>query len=75
MALSLRCCGLRALPESLGRLTQFRFLDLRGNRLVALPASIGDLPDLGKVDARWNKLAAVPEWAQRLEQRGCVVFL
>src|SRR2546425_12598649 len=48
---------------------------LRANKLVSLPAAIGDLPNLEKLDARWNKLSSLPEWFQRLEQRGCTVYI
>ena len=50
-------------------------LNLRANKLVSLPAAIGDLPNLEKLDARWNKLSSLPEWFQRLEQRGCTVYI
>ena len=52
-----------------------KHLDLRANKLVSLPAAIGDLPNLEKLDARWNKLSSLPEWFQRLEQRGCTVYI
>ena len=66
---------LTALPDSLGNLTRLTFLDLRANTLVSLPAAIGGLPNLEKVGARWNKLSSLPKWFQRLEQRGCTVYI
>ncbi|MFN8419538.1 MAG: hypothetical protein U0528_09900 [Anaerolineae bacterium] len=43
VALSLRSCGLEALPQSIAQLVDLRELDLTGNRLEALPESLGGL--------------------------------
>ena len=73
--LDLRNNKLMALPESLGGLSNLVYLDLRANPLTMLPASIGNLPRLEKLDLRWTRLASTPEWFERLEARGCGIYL
>jgi small GTP-binding protein len=59
---------LKALPESLGQLTQLRSLDLSGNELTALPESLGQLTQLQSLDLSGNQLTALPESLGRLTQ-------
>src|SRR5688500_13148602 len=49
VAVSRRYCGLAALPESLGRLTSLKQLDLTGNRLTTLPPSVANLTALRRL--------------------------
>jgi Leucine-rich repeat (LRR) protein len=65
-----------AVPETIGRLGNLLYLDLRANALTTLPGSIGDLPNLQKLDLRWTPLAEMPppDSFARLERRGCVVL-
>src|SRR5690348_7423729 len=62
VALAVRYCGLPTLPDSLGRLTGLRHLDLAGNQLAALPAALGNLAQLQRLYLEANRLAALPEW-------------
>ncbi len=73
--LDLRNNKLASLPNSLGNLKNLAYLDLRANKLTTLPASLGELTRLEKLDLRWNRLSALPKWIQRLEERGCTVFI
>ena len=66
--LSLTGLGLKALPESLGQLTQLQTLDLSGNALTALPDWLGQLMQLQELDLRLNRLTALPESLGRLTQ-------
>src|SRR3990172_6274372 len=60
VALAARWCGLEMLPESLGRLTGLRRLDLSGNRLAALPDSLAALTNLRELNLDANRRAAPP---------------
>ena len=60
VGLSLRFCGLRYLPESLGSLVNLRHLFIHDNNLVALPLSIGCLQKLKVLDAANNQLENIP---------------
>ena len=51
------------------------YLDLRANSLTILPASLGALPRLEKLDLRWNRIRPLPAWLERLEARGCSVYV
>ncbi|MBV9927616.1 MAG: leucine-rich repeat domain-containing protein [Acidobacteria bacterium] len=53
---------LTELPESLGRLTQLRSLDLTGNQLKELPESLGRLTQLEDLSISNNQLTALPAW-------------
>jgi class 3 adenylate cyclase len=58
---------LTELPDSLGQLTQLRYLDISGeatpgnNPLIKLPESIGQLTQLRHLKASGNRLAELPE--------------
>ena len=75
--LDLRGMGLSELPESLGRLTSLRRLDLgcyrsrsreTDNQLVVLPESLGQLTQLQSLDLAGNQLVALPESLGQLTQ-------
>lgn len=55
------------LPESLGRLTQLRSLNLSGHRLKALPEGLGKLTQLQSLNVSFNRLEALPEQLTHLE--------
>ena len=66
LGLAARYCGVTALPESIGRLTDLRQLDLSGNLLTALPESLGELAHLKKLYLDQNQLASLPGSLGRL---------
>jgi len=53
--------GLRALPDSVGRLSQLRSLECAGNKLIKLPASVANLSELTVLDVSGNSLSALPD--------------
>jgi hypothetical protein len=66
--LNLANCGLRALPEGIGRLTALRKLNLCFNdELTALPAGLGQLRNLETLDIAVGcpGLAALHDWQER----------
>jgi len=71
-ALALNC------GNSKDRNTVFRMsveLDLSNQGLTLLPDSIGEQSYLEKMDLRWNKISPLPPRLERLERRGCIVFI
>ncbi|HEY3901118.1 MAG TPA: COR domain-containing protein [Chthoniobacter sp.] len=59
---------LTELPESLGQLTELRYLDISQNRLTELPEWLGRLTQLQSLDAAGNQLTELPEWLGHLMQ-------
>ena len=59
--LNLRCCGLRALPEGVGRLTGLRQLVLSWNRGLLLPEGLWSLTGLEELRLAGCGLTALPE--------------
>lgn len=53
--------GLKALPDSVGQMSQLRSLECAGNKLAKLPASITDLSELTVLDISSNNLTALPD--------------
>jgi internalin A len=53
--------GLSAVPGSIGKLAQLKFLDLSDNKLTAIPDSIGQLTELEILDLSGNQLTAIPD--------------
>lgn len=65
---------LTRLPPAIGRFSELRQLDLRGNPLAELPEEITRLPKLEKLDLRWVETLGLPAWIADLEARGCAVY-
>jgi Leucine-rich repeat (LRR) protein len=60
-ALSLESCGLKALPEALGRLSSLTALSVRDNSIVQLsPSVVGSLLDLRALNLSRNDLSRLP---------------
>jgi Leucine-rich repeat (LRR) protein len=66
--LSLIEAGLSSLPQSIGKLSQLKVLDLTGNQLQSLPAEIGNLSQLEKLNLFINQLQSVPVELGKLSQ-------
>jgi internalin A len=64
--LDLRSMRLGELPESVGRLTWLKSLNLSGNKLTVLPESVERLTELVSLDFSDNRLAVLPESLGRL---------
>jgi Leucine-rich repeat (LRR) protein len=56
-------------------LISLRHLDLRANKLTLLPERLAELANLEKLDLQWNRLLVYPEWLERMQRRGCTVFI
>ena len=54
-------CGLKILPDSIGKLTSLKYLDLERNNLTSLPESIGNLKNLETLRLTDNRLKSIPE--------------
>jgi internalin A len=67
-ALFLDGLELKALPESLSRLTQLRHLIVAGNQLTALPVWLGQLKQLEYLNVSSNQLTGLPDWLGRLKR-------
>ncbi len=59
-------CGLVRCPESLGKLTGLRVLDLHSNRLTSLPDALVKLSRLRVLDVSYNQLERLPAQFGRL---------
>jgi internalin A len=64
--LDLSGLNINTLPESIGRLTALKSLNLSRNELATLPVCIGDLKALRGLDLRINRLTELPEWLGKL---------
>jgi hypothetical protein len=58
--LALRLCGLTALPESIGHLSNLTSLDFRNNKLTTLPRAMRRLSRLRSLDISENEFPAFP---------------
>jgi Leucine-rich repeat (LRR) protein len=67
--------NLSSLPESIRELTALEELNLDRNQLASLPEWLGELANLKALSLYSNRLTSLPDWVQRLEQRGCTVFV
>lgn len=65
-ALDLSHNRLKALPESLSRLTRLLLLDLSHNQLTTLPESLSHLTRLEELSLQNNQLTALPESVSQL---------
>ncbi|MGA2797882.1 MAG: COR domain-containing protein [Thermoguttaceae bacterium] len=66
--LGLERMDLTEVPESLGRLTHLRNLDLYNNQLTSLPESLRQLTQLQRLNLHGNQLTSLPETLRQLTQ-------
>ena len=60
ISVALRGCGIYALPESVGNLTELRYLDFSNNKLTVLPVSFDRLSQLQTLVLINNNFGEVP---------------
>src|ERR1051325_6731422 len=58
--------GLKALPETIGKLVNLQTLYLHNNQLSALPEALGKLTNLEQLYLGDNQLSTLPEWLGNL---------